>query len=277
MGYLATAVVFTSALAHICRWNRFRERSNLQWFSIHLAISTFFFALPPHSAVSSFGRSLTLIIALWPLLLPQAPASLIHGGPLGRGCAKACEVLAACLLWIGQRGELPPLQLGPWPDAFVLVIVFAISAAVNLVLWAWSQFFASRGNHEGVNELVKTLVGRRLRRKEHIRMIGLAIANAVCEEVMSRGFWRSEFARSIDPPLTDRQSNFLQAIVFGVWHYHGIPSGVPGVILTFIYGLVMGQLMDYGHGLLLPIIAHTLADYFIFAIIARQNHDKKDT
>jgi membrane protease YdiL (CAAX protease family) len=65
-------------------------------------------------------------------------------------------------------------------------------------------------------------------------------------------------------------SNIWQAAIFGIWHYHGIPSGLPGVALTFVYGLVMGLLMDYGGGLLLPILAHSIADYFIFVVIARQ-------
>jgi hypothetical protein len=32
----------------------------------------------------------------------------------------------------------------------------------------------------------------------------------------------------------------------------------------------MGFLLEYGGGSLLPIVAHTIADYFIFAVIARQ-------
>lgn len=270
--YLPTLVVFASGLVHVYRWNRFRESgSGRRWFLLHLGVSTVLFALPPHSAFASFGRSLTLLIAQWPRYFIMAPIHLIHGGPLGYGCAKACEVLAATILWIlSHHGELPPLQLGPLPELWQLGLVLVLSALVNLVLWLWSQSFASTGNHNGVNDLVKTSVGRRLSRQEHARLIILAIANAVCEEFMSRGFWRLEFERSVEPALSLQQSNVLQAIVFGIWHYHGIPSGLPGVALTFVYGLVMGQLMDYGQGLLLPILTHAIADYFIFAIIARQ-------
>ena len=78
-----------------------------------------------------------------------------------------------------------------------------------------------------------------------------------------------------------QHANLSQALVFGLWHYHGIPSGWTGVGLTFVYGYIMGLLYQYGDGLFLPIVAHTIADYYIFTIIARnQNavtgHREKD-
>lgn len=169
---------------------------------------------------------------------------------------------------------MPALELGPWPDASVLLLVLLISALVNLVLWLWSRSFLTRGNHDGVDQMVASSVGRSLSWNEHVSIAAWAVANAVCEEVMSRGLWRLEFALSLgvdtEAPVSLIQSNILQAAIFGIWHYHGIPSGLPGVALTFVYGLIMGLLMDYGQGLLLPILAHSIADYFIFAIIARQ-------
>jgi membrane protease YdiL (CAAX protease family) len=187
-----------------------------------------------------------------------------------------CEVVAGLLLWKVSRGVMPALELGPWPDASVLLLVLLISAVVNLVLWLWSRSFLTRGNHDGVNEMVASSVGRSLSRNEHVAIAASAVANAVCEEVMSRGLWRLEFARSVDPPMSLTHSNILQAAIFGIWHYHGIPSGLPGVALTFFYGLMMGLLMDYGQGLLLPILAHSIADYFIFTIIARKQREGSD-
>jgi membrane protease YdiL (CAAX protease family) len=183
-----------------------------------------------------------------------------------------CEVVAGTLLWKVSRGVTPALELGPLPDASVLLLVLLISAVVNLVLWLWSRSFVTRGNHDGVNQMVESSMGKSLSMKEHTGIAASAIANAICEEIMSRGLWRLEFARSVgvDAPMSLIQSNILQAAIFGIWHYHGIPSGLPGVALTFVYGLVMGLLMDYGGGLLLPILAHSIADYFIFVVIARQ-------
>lgn len=89
MRYLPTLIIFLSSLLNIQRWDRVRAEVNArQWVVIHLMFASPLFALPPHSAVASFGRALTLFIAQWPMLFPEAPAALIHGGPLGHSCAK---------------------------------------------------------------------------------------------------------------------------------------------------------------------------------------------
>ena len=100
--------------------------------------------------------------------------------------------------------------------------------------------------------------------------------NATCEECTARGFWRHEF--ECTAAATRHWSNAGQAILFGAWHYYGIPSGWTGVGLTTVYGWIMGLLADLhpSTGLLLPILAHSIADYYIFAVIARQEKKKGD-
>jgi hypothetical protein len=89
MRYLPTLTIFLSSLLEILRWDKFRAKVNArQWIVIRLMLATFLFALPPHSAVASFGRALTLFIAQWPWLFPEAPIVLIRGGPLGQSCGK---------------------------------------------------------------------------------------------------------------------------------------------------------------------------------------------
>ena len=111
-------------------------------------------------------------------------------------------------------------------------------------------------------------LGRNLATVEHMQLALLAFGNALCEEVVSRGFFYHEFGMRAQ--LSSDIANVAQALAFGIWHYNGIPSGFSGVGLTFLYGLIMGVLKNYGGGLLLPIIAHTVADYFIFAVIVRR-------
>ena len=65
--------------------------------------------------------------------------------------------------------------------------------------------------------------------------------------------------------------NILQAASFGVGHWDGVPSGPTGVCLTFVYGLLMGILHEWFGGLAMPVLAHTVADYFIFAVIVRMS------
>lgn len=60
---------------------------------------------------------------------------------------------------------------------------------------------------------------------------------------------------------------------FGAAHWNGIPSGPLGVGLTFIYGILMGLLHEWNGGLLLPVVAHTIADYYILAVIARKHFE----
>ena len=66
-----------------------------------------------------------------------------------------------------------------------------------------------------------------------------------------------------------QEQNQIRRIMMKVTIETIIPSGWTGVGLTFVYGLAMGFLLEYGGGSLLPIVAHTIADYFIFAVIAR--------
>jgi membrane protease YdiL (CAAX protease family) len=114
----------------------------------------------------------------------------------------------------------------------------------------------------------KKSLGRNLSTLEHVQLSFLAFGNAVCEEVVSRGFFYHEFR--VSAQLSPGIANVAQALAFGIWHYNGIPSGFTGIGLTSVYGLMMGLLRDYGGGILLPIIAHTVADYFIFAVIVRR-------
>jgi hypothetical protein len=93
MRYLPTLTIFLSSLLNIQRWDRFRAEVNArQWVLIHMMFAILLFSLPPHSAVASFGRALTLFIAQWPRLFPEAPIVLIHGGPLGHSCAKGEDI-----------------------------------------------------------------------------------------------------------------------------------------------------------------------------------------
>jgi len=115
--------------------------------------------------------------------------------------------------------------------------------------------------------MVRGTERRDLEWQEMAHLAAMAAGNAICEEVVSRGFFFHEFLAV--GGLSSGQANVVQAVAFGVWHYRGIPSGWVGVGLTFLYGWIMGMMLAYGGGMALPIIAHTLADYFIFSVIAR--------
>jgi membrane protease YdiL (CAAX protease family) len=211
----------------------------------------------------------TCLAVQWPDVASVAPLFLKHGGPLGPGCSKLVQVLVAVLLWRLLHQEWPPLTLGPLPGVSAWIGILILAGLVNIVISFWSNMTDSRGDHPGVNDMVKDTYGRSLSLQEHVRILGLAFFNGACEEITSRFFWMAEFEVYM-PPL---QANIAQAALFGIWHYHGIPSGWTGVCLTFVYGGIMGCLYQYGEGLFLPIVTHGIADYYIFTIIARRKKD----
>jgi membrane protease YdiL (CAAX protease family) len=117
-----------------------------------------------------------------------------------------------------------------------------------------------------------TIIEEQLSLVQHIKILSWAIINACCEEITYRGYWRMEIQLLIPTNNEYRNiiSNLGQGFIFGIMHYYGIPNGWIGVILTFIYGIVMGYIADLFHGLAVPIIMHSIADYYIFAFIVRQ-------
>jgi hypothetical protein len=236
------------------------------------------------SSIIPWWGPLNRLVSQWPVLFPKAPAMLRHGGPLGTGCAKLTEVLTGMLLWrIHSRPSLvlwgPDFSLA---DTTVWLGVALLCLVVNAVLHLWSMSMKSRGDHSGVNDMVSSTQGRSLHIQEKLGIFGLACLNGTVEEITSRCFWMAEFQSAFveqataagtlskTHPYHPHYANLAQAIVFGLWHYHGIPSGWTGGGLTFVYGGIMGLLYQFGQGLFLPIVVHTMADYYIFAIIARR-------
>ncbi|KAL7544144.1 hypothetical protein ACHAWF_007533 [Thalassiosira exigua] len=238
--------------------------------------------LLPAPSIVPYWDFATRRLSKWHLLLPPpgsgggGPSPVREAflnGPLGLGASKVVHVLVAVILWRLLKKEWPAFSLfgSKKPGVLEWGILAAICLAVNLVLKAWSHITQSRGDHEGVFRMVASCSGRvnegpTLR--ERLLYGSLAFVNAVCEEISFRWFWKAEFAAYL--PGRHR-ANLAQAAVFGILHYYGIPSGLAGVGLTFVYGFIMGVLMDEvgGGGLFLPIFAHTIADYYIFSTVAQ--------
>ena len=265
-------------------------------------------------------RPLATFISNWPSLLSfgthrtkesqrttirrtQRLQHLVDGGPFGHGCGKIITVVVACSLWTLVRGTLPPTIVNTFVDlptsifsiqeltrisvgiyvAIVIAMLAAVSWIVTVVLSLWLQHTRSKGDsHAGLNKMLQPTYNRPLQNRECIQLAILALMNAICEECTSRGFWRNELERTAG--CSKFQSNLLQGVIFGLWHYFGIPNGWAGVALTTVFGWIMGFLSDWtittrasldgsGHmstGLLFPILTHSIIDYYIFTVLARQ-------
>ena len=99
-----------------------------------------------------------------------------------------------------------------------------------------------------------------------LKIFFMAVVNGVAEEATFRSLFLPRLEQS---GLGEVQANLFQALSFGIFHWHGTPSGPTGVTLAFIYGSVMGWLVQSRGGILTPVIAHSSADYFIFAVLVR--------
>jgi membrane protease YdiL (CAAX protease family) len=91
-----------------------------------------------------------------------------------------------------------------------------------------------------------------------------SMANALAEEAMWRGLITDALARTIAIPAVVL---VIQAASFGFVHYRGFPRGLTGVGLAMIYGLMMGELRRRSDGLLVPWLAHIIADLTIVAVV----------
>ena len=64
------------------------------------------------------------------------------------------------------------------------------------------------------------------------------------------------------------EANYLvQAVIFGICHLWGVPNGIIGMCLAFIYGIFLGTIRYLSRGLLMPIVTHIAADMTIFFIL----------
>jgi len=94
----------------------------------------------------------------------------------------------------------------------------------------------------------------------------LAAMNSFAEEMLYRGALLGPLLRQV----TGNQAILMTAVLFGIAHYHGTPSGFPGMALTFIAGWVFGLAMVETRSILLPWFLHFVPDAVIFVTSALQ-------
>ena len=91
-----------------------------------------------------------------------------------------------------------------------------------------------------------------------------SVTNALVEEAVYRGILWDGLGKLISDI---KIVIILQAIVFAVAHLWGIPNGIIGMFLAFIYGIFLGTIRYLSRGLLMPILTHIAADMTIFFIL----------
>jgi len=86
-----------------------------------------------------------------------------------------------------------------------------------------------------------------------------AFSNGIMEELWFRGMFQVVLSRSF--PI--RFAVIYQALLFGIIHFDGTPSGPLGMTLAFVFGLALGWLTAYTKSIIPAIIVHVSADFVI--------------
>lgn len=143
------------------------------------------------------------------------------------------------------------------PGVWLTVAIIPV-AALALVVWSWAADEVGTGQEvyrdildgQGVWVLV-------------LGALTFAFVNAAAEECAYNGVAQ----RALGHDLRGAVAVVLAAAMFGASHWYGFPSGWWGVFLAGGYGLVLSVLRRVSRGLLLPWVAHVLADLTIVAIL----------
>ncbi len=230
---------------------------------------------------------------LWPVAVGVAVLCVLLAVPARtpRG-ARSLVVLVLCFLAASWLLRLPGWALWPLPlvlaaggyvlltrvtswdlvdDWFarghvdrrgvLLTVAIVPVSAGALVVWAAMVGEAGAG-HEAYRELVAA----RGLPVVALAGLGFALVNAAAEEMVYNGVAQ----RSMNLHLRPALAVVLTASVFGASHWFGFPSGWSGVVLAGIYGLMLSVLRHVSRGLLLPWVAHVLADVTIITILVAQ-------
>ncbi len=196
------------------------------------------------------GPSLFLLMCYLFRLLPFVSLGLLLIVPIlvYTALVLAARPLRKDTTWLAWGAVTPRLAV------YSLVVVIVSSGA--LVLWyrllhpdiaVFTRFFPPR-------PLYQLLVGG----------LGFALLNAIVEEVIYRGIIWQGLTKLIGTPWAVL---VVQALFFGAAHIWGVPNGVVGVALAFIYGIMLGLIRMRAGGLLMAIITHVFADVVIFVIL----------
>lgn len=90
-----------------------------------------------------------------------------------------------------------------------------------------------------------------------------ALVNSLCEGIV----FRSALLGSFKNTLTKSQSIYISALIFGIGHYYGAPSGILGVAMSGLLGWYMLRSMYETEGFASSWVIHFMQDLVIFSTI----------
>ena len=166
----------------------------------------------------------------------------------------AAFVMMAVLSLLGYRRQEFFLSSGAHGKLWIGAgVVAALAMGLTMLVYLQPTAAQAKGTAGGIRYLPLALV--------------LAAMNSFAEEMLYRGVLFGPLLRQV----TANQAISMTAVLFGIAHYHGTPSGFPGMGLTFIAGWVFGLAMVETRSVLLPWFLHFVPDVVIFVTSALQN------
>lgn len=155
------------------------------------------------------------------------------------------------------RTKVTWLNLGRL-DKLTVALMFSMSLLTALSLLIWAVFIK-----KDLSEFQAFIPDIPL---SLLMLYGLMfpLFNALFEEFMARAVLYDGFYRLF------KNIGFVilwQAVVFSLWHVQGFPGGVVGVVMVFIWSVLLGAIRYRSGGMLAPYIAHVLADLSIALIV----------
>jgi membrane protease YdiL (CAAX protease family) len=172
-------------------------------------------------------------------------------------------LLVPLLLYAGLVCLLPPLRRScvwfKWGSfhASTLILTAAILVLSTLALVLHQVLVHPDVSHLAAH-LPQTLLGSVL-----LAGAGFSLLNALMEELIFRGvLWDGIEAQRGWPTAL-----VVSSIAFCLGHANGYPPGALGLVLTSLYGLMLGLLRRKSDGLALPYLAHVGADAAIFVLL----------
>jgi membrane protease YdiL (CAAX protease family) len=165
----------------------------------------------------------------------------------------AAFVMMAVLVLFGYRRQEFFVSSGAHGKLWIGSGVVAALAVGLMVVYLQTPVAEAKGSSGAIRYLPLALV--------------LAAMNSFAEEMLYRGVLFGPLLRLV----TTNQAISMTAVLFGIAHYHGTPSGFPGMGLTFIAGWVFGLAMVETRSILLPWLLHFVPDAVIFVTSALQN------
>lgn len=134
----------------------------------------------------------------------------------------------------------------------------AVICLTGFALVTWQQLFDGRPPQEYVDSAAGRSVGV-------IVAAGLlfSLINTAVEEAIFRGVLQEAAIAAFGVPL----GIALQAIVFGMLHLVGVPSGAVGAVMAGGWGPALGLLRWRTRGIVAPYVAHVAADLTIVLML----------